>query len=191
VHLRRTDVAGAWMSAPDDGRGIALNLPFAVEVPDPHESFPRKLPLVLRGDEAKGIMARAMVHVNGSGASQTEVESAVEVLEKEGGPEEYLHAIGRRRLLLNGGDPRTAKAKLGFWDMSQSLSVESESGKPLPVPSTSLAVEMALHQEAEQRAMEGELAALTEMWRQAEEIAAIADALPDLLKSDAMVAREA
>ena len=43
----------------------------------------------------------------------------------------------------------------------------------------SLALEMALHEETERRAMEGELAALTEMWRQAEEIAAIADRLPD------------
>jgi hypothetical protein len=50
---------------------------------------------------------------------------------------------------------------------------------------------MALHQEAEQRAMEGELAALKEMWRQAEEIAAIADALPDLLKPDSVHPRKA
>jgi hypothetical protein len=44
-----------------------------------------------------------------------------------------------------------------------------------------LALEMALHEDQERRAMEGELAALEEAWRDAEEIAAIADDmfLPD------------
>src|SRR5690606_785952 len=40
-----------------------------------------------------------------------------------------------------------------------------------------LAVEMALHEEQERRALEGELAVLAERWRAAEEIAAIADSL--------------
>jgi hypothetical protein len=40
-----------------------------------------------------------------------------------------------------------------------------------------LAIEMALQEDAERRAMEGELADLERAWRQAEEIAAIADDL--------------
>ena len=40
-----------------------------------------------------------------------------------------------------------------------------------------LAVEMAIHEESERRAMEGELETLEAAWRQAEEIAAIADSL--------------
>ena len=40
-----------------------------------------------------------------------------------------------------------------------------------------IALEMALHEEAERAAMEGELDALEEAWREAEEIAAIADNL--------------
>jgi hypothetical protein len=40
-----------------------------------------------------------------------------------------------------------------------------------------LALEMALHEEAEHRALRGELRALEEAWRDAEEIAAIADGL--------------
>jgi hypothetical protein len=43
----------------------------------------------------------------------------------------------------------------------------------------SLALEMALHDEAERRALQGELKLLEVAWREAEEIAAIADALPD------------
>jgi hypothetical protein len=40
-----------------------------------------------------------------------------------------------------------------------------------------LALEMAAHEESERRAFEGELAALEEAWREAEEIASIADRL--------------
>jgi hypothetical protein len=40
-----------------------------------------------------------------------------------------------------------------------------------------LAVEMALHEEQERRALQGELTVLQQRWREAEEIAAIADSL--------------
>ena len=42
---------------------------------------------------------------------------------------------------------------------------------------TRLALEMALHEEQERRALEGELWVLEQAWREAEEIAAIADKL--------------
>jgi hypothetical protein len=44
-------------------------------------------------------------------------------------------------------------------------------------PSVLLALEMASHEDAERRAMEGELAALERAWRDAEEVAAIADGM--------------
>ncbi len=44
-------------------------------------------------------------------------------------------------------------------------------------PPTRLALEMALHEEDERRALEGELWRLEQAWREAEEIAAIADDL--------------
>lgn len=43
--------------------------------------------------------------------------------------------------------------------------------------STKLAIEMALHEEQERRALAGELLELQAAWRQAEEIANIADSL--------------
>ena len=46
-----------------------------------------------------------------------------------------------------------------------------------------LALEMAAHEETEQRALDGELARVEEEWREAEEIAAIAD---DLLVPEAV-----
>jgi hypothetical protein len=42
-----------------------------------------------------------------------------------------------------------------------------------------LALEMLLHEEAERRALDEELSELEAAWREAEEIAAIADRLPD------------
>jgi len=42
---------------------------------------------------------------------------------------------------------------------------------------TRLALEMALHEESERRAIEGELDVLLEAWREAEEIAGISDSL--------------
>jgi hypothetical protein len=46
----------------------------------------------------------------------------------------------------------------------------------LPRP-TRLALEMALHEEHERRALQGELKALEAVWKQAEEIASISDSL--------------
>ena len=48
--------------------------------------------------------------------------------------------------------------------------------KSMPKP-TRLALEMALHEERERRALEGELWVLEQAWKEAEEIAGIADSL--------------
>ena len=53
----------------------------------------------------------------------------------------------------------------------------------MPQP-TRLALEMALHEEQERRALEGELWRLEQAWREAEEIAAISD---DLLLPEGVV----
>ena len=53
-------------------------------------------------------------------------------------------------------------------------------------PRERLALEMALHEERERRAMDGELQELEAAWRSAEEIAAIAD---NLLTSDSVAQR--
>ena len=45
------------------------------------------------------------------------------------------------------------------------------------LPVERLALEMAVHEEAERRALEGELSRLADEWKEAEEIAAIADNL--------------
>ena len=58
------------------------------------------------------------------------------------------------------------------------VGAKSDDGKVAAMPpGIRLALEMAAHEEQERRAMAGELAALEQAWREAEEIAAIADDL--------------
>jgi hypothetical protein len=53
-------------------------------------------------------------------------------------------------------------------------STRSLASRPVPVQ---LALEMMTHEESERPALEGELSILEDAWREAEEIAAIADGL--------------
>ena len=109
------------------------------------------------GPAAESVLRRAMVHVNNSGARRAQIDGAMDLLAADGTASAYLRRVaGRSEPLM---DPE------------------------LPAPlrrARSLALEMALHEETERRALQGELAALEAMWRQAEEIADIADRLPDL-----------
>jgi hypothetical protein len=110
-------------------------------------------------DAARAVLSRAMLMINHEGASRGEVKQAVAALADAPSAEAYIRAVARNRGVL-GGQRMEGTKKL--------------------TPTGLRALEMALHEEQERRAMEGELAALEAMWRQAEEIAAIADALPNL-----------
>ncbi|HEY0020889.1 MAG TPA: hypothetical protein VGC13_31600 [Longimicrobium sp.] len=109
------------------------------------------------GPDAESVLWRAMIHVNGSGARRAQVDEAVDLLEADGTASGYLQRVaGRREPLMDPELPaRMRRAR-------------------------SLALEMALHDETERRALEGELAMLEAMWRDAEQIADIADRLPDV-----------
>ncbi len=109
-------------------------------------------PVILHGDSARRVLPRVMVVANAAGANRALVEEAVNILARERSPAEYVRRMAGEKLWL-GPHKNTRSQKL--------------------------ALEMALHEEAERRALDGELAGLEEMWRQAEGIAAIADRLPD------------
>jgi hypothetical protein len=73
-------------------------------------------------------------------------------------------------------------ASLAFQSRFGRLRVSNEDAASPTRPDSgaaALALEMALHEEAERRAMEEELTALRSAWEEAELIATIADALPD------------
>ena len=110
-----------------------------------------------RGPEALRHAGRLLPAINVSGGSKRTVQEAVRTLEDRRGSEAYLS-----RFL---SEPPPADKRGHERPIAD-----------LPAP-TRLALEMALHEEAERRAIEGELALLEEAWREAEEIAAIADDL--------------
>jgi hypothetical protein len=107
--------------------------------------------------------------VNRFGGSKRSVADAVAEIEREGGPEAYLDNLTR----LSYG--WTRKAESGR--RRGRAQFEFKNGLFGLPPAHRLALEMALHEESERRAMQGELAELEKAWQDAEEIAAISDSL--------------
>jgi hypothetical protein len=126
---------------------------------------------LLERTEARHAASVIFPAVNQFGGTRDEVQRAVGRLEHAGGSERYLTRIAQSGPKLT---------KVVRWDrdwMGESGEDEQESGLlALPI-SVRLAIEMALHEEQERRALEGELAELEQAWREAEEIGAIADSL--------------
>jgi hypothetical protein len=119
----------------------------------------------LEGENARRATALIMPKVNVGGASREKVQTAVQRIESSGDPQRFL-----QWLALN--PPRTEP---GYWGRrSRGLSQQGLSKLPLE---TRLAVEMAVNEENERRALEGELTLLELEWKEAEEIAGIADRL--------------
>ncbi len=115
----------------------------------------RQGPRILTGSDAVRTLRAVLPKVNAAGARQANVRSAVMELEEAGGPEAYFAQVEYRARRLGWG-----------YSAIQSL--------PAPLR---LALEMAAHEDAERVALEGELAWLETAWREAEELAAISDAL--------------
>jgi hypothetical protein len=124
----------------------------------------RKGKETFRGTEARRIVAQVMPAVNYMSGSARAVQEAVDRIETAGHPERYLDRLADEVA------PRLPEHGYGR---------PLFPGKPgrlhkLPTP-TRLALEMALHEEREMRALMGELLDLELAWREAEEIAHIAD----------------
>jgi hypothetical protein len=109
---------------------------------------------LFRGATVLRVLAQLLPHANASGGGRGEVQDAVRGLEAHADP----LWIVRQAVLAKG-------------------QLENYTHPPLRsiAPTQRLALEMALHEEDERIALEGELSALEERWREAEEIAAISD----------------
>ena len=123
------------------------------------------------GDDAMKVAAKLMPTVNRFGGSKGDVRDAVGLLEEVGDPLRVLHTV-QKRFGGSGAEYR----KLAWFVKGQAHATKQGRGmlKTL-APRDRLALEMALHEESERRAMDGELAHLEAAWREAEEIANIAD----------------
>ena len=109
------------------------------------------------GEDALKNATKVFPKINASGAKRAEVAHALSVLE------------GAAALKA----PNLTAAVLGTY--RSAFSPKAPVGKAQA--NLRLALEMSLHEDAERAALEGELAALEDRWREAEEIAAISDDL--------------
>lgn len=161
--LRRRDVGGARIVAEPDAGGWALELP--------HRDGRSRL----RGDAATAALGRLMVHVNHRGASHYSVGVALERLSLVERTDDFIASTARRAEQAVALEYE-AERRRSWWSSRQEADYEPPTLGDLDVH-LRLAMEMALHEEMERRALEGELALLRAAWREAEEIAAIADDL--------------
>lgn len=117
--------------------------------------------VTLEGDRALKTVGLLMPHINRFAGKRQEVDRAVDLLERERDPRMFLTSTA--------------------WN----IATYEYRVKGLPKPAQ-LALEMAANEETERRAMEGELWFLERAWRDAEQIASIAD---NLLVPDSVEAR--
>ncbi|HET8655916.1 MAG TPA: hypothetical protein VFL93_10415 [Longimicrobiaceae bacterium] len=147
VQVRRKDLDRVSLRAGATGPDWRLVVPVR------HESG--KEEIAFTGDQALRAAGVVLPAMNRFGGSRRQVDEAVQVLEQAGDPLRCFDIAARspaRR--QHGGTPV----------------------HHLDYP-VRLALEMAAHEEAERRALEGELAELERAWQEAEEIAAISDSL--------------
>lgn len=133
----------------------------------------------LHGADAMRAAAQLLPTVNRFGGSKSAVNTAVSFMEDAGGSYETLSRIqvgfgAEERVRVHKKKPKPGEVEL-----------KKIPGALHSMPITQrLALEMALHEEQERRAMEGELAELEKEWRDAENIAGISDSLLDTPELD-------
>ncbi len=111
----------------------------------------------LEGEDAHRALATVLPAFNFMGGKLRTVREAVSEIESHGDPRRFLRNIAGQQVSYD-------RNGLGGYV------------NKMPSP-TKLALEMAVHEEQERRALEGELWRLEQAWREAEEIAAISDNL--------------
>jgi hypothetical protein len=116
------------------------------------------------------VASALMPKVNRYGGTKQTIASAVTAIEDGRGSEGYLESLSRVASVTTRRPPKPVRRLSLMHDMP-------DYGLFGLTPVHRLAFEMALHEEAERRAMEGELGELERAWKEAEEIAAISDDL--------------
>lgn len=129
--------------------------------------------LVVRGAEALRVATKLLPRLNRVGGRAKTVAEAVSVLERAGSAENVFKLASR----LDPASRRTARGEApGDLPVEDGQDGFASSFAQSDAPMR-LAVEMAAHEEQERAVMAGELEDLEAQWREAEEIASIADGL--------------
>jgi hypothetical protein len=129
-------------------------------------SGPPKRVALLQGDDALRAAGQILPALNVAGGKSKDVTSAVDLIERS----DNAHTLFNRLI----------PSKKAGYGQPVTRTTRSVPLVGLPV-SVRLALEMMTHEDAERRALEGELHILEAAWKDAEEIASISD---DLLVSD-------
>ncbi len=116
----------------------------------------------LSGQQAMQTAGQLLALMNAHGGSSTDVRDAADMITSAGDAAEFM----RKTIRL-----REERWRTGETFLKDSYGALSLAGLER------LALEMAVHEDAERLALQGELEALEAAWSQAEEIAAIADSL--------------
>lgn len=128
--------------------------------------------LTVEGPDARRLAMKLAPTFNPDGGSKDDVLRAVKRIEETGDPEAYLRWLARNahttRSWSRQKDPVTGQ-RIPAGASSDTLYVQGRE--------VALAVEMAVNEENERLALESELEFLEEAWKDAEEIAGIADRL--------------
>jgi hypothetical protein len=156
--------------------------------------------LTLRGADGLRVAGKLLAALNTRWPGTETVRTAVRKLEDAGRADGYFQRVISLAMRTRWGrvdapshpaafvpsPVSTTTEALALYITSRSFwgrgGIGSESRTPLPRIGTvdRLALEMAANEDVERRALEGELAELEAAWREAEEIARIADALPSV-----------
>ena len=122
--------------------------------------------VLFTGPDALRAASKLLPAINESGARATEVRSAVDLVTEAGDPMRIFRRYAPT-------PSRFGRSPSDEWRASMQ-NAEGHMVSNLP-KEVRLALEMASHEEQERRALEGELALLEAAWREAEEVARIAD----------------
>ncbi len=131
---------------------------------------------LLTGEDAMKAAHRLMPTVNRFGGTKANVQDAVRLLESAGDPLRVWKTVQQRHGWTS-GDKRWGGGNWTDGNSSRKYIRKLPGALHTVSVGERLALEMALHEESERRAMEGELHLLETAWREAEEIAKIADAM--------------
>jgi hypothetical protein len=151
--LTANDIRQTQLNHSGDGWSVTVQ---RAEQPAPRVgvAFAPTRKAILVGDDAERALASLLPYINSNGGSGRRVRQAVELI----------------------GTTTAARELVQSAALLQNKTVVPNLVAALP-ENMRLALEMALHEDDERRAMEGELSRLEDRWREAEEIASIADML--------------
>jgi hypothetical protein len=179
--VRRRDLNGAYLAPGADG-SAGLVLPALY----PHDSN-TPIRVEVGPDEFGSLLGRALLFTNRKGARAGDVERAAAVLANAGTADKYLQDAVKREdglgILMSHfrenvvGTATPTRSILRARPLDQEAALTTAYLQHAVSKPRLMALEMALHEQQERRALEGELSVLEVAWREAEEIAGIADRL--------------